>query len=200
MRDQAVEHGIENGQQDPEADFGRVSPALKIPVLKIRRFGHAGNSTWRPEHPHASSRGAAARPCSTTNHHWRIDTRGQRGIMGGPPRPVVVTPHEPIWSSRMKRRELLKAMAALPLLPLLMRSGAASARDAATVMMAKFRSRVRPGAPGWPLAAQWEQLKRDVGGRLLKLESPFAHCATSPSDSACAEALKHLDNPFALGD
>jgi FAD/FMN-containing dehydrogenase len=67
-------------------------------------------------------------------------------------------------------------------------------------MAAKLRSRVRPGDPGWPLAAQWEQLKRDVGGRLLKLESPFAGCATSPSDSVCAEALKHLDNPFALGD
>jgi len=100
----------------------------------------------------------------------------------------------------MKRRELLKAMATLPLLPLLLRSGMATARDAATVMAAKLRSRVRPGDPGWPLAAQWEQLKRDVGGRLLKLESPFARCATSPSDGVCAEALKHLDNPFALGD
>jgi FAD/FMN-containing dehydrogenase len=100
----------------------------------------------------------------------------------------------------MKRRELLKAMAALPLLPLLLRGAMASARDAATVMATKFRSRVRPGDPGWPLAAKWEQLKRDVGGRLLKLESPFARCSTSPSDSVCAEALKHLDNPFALGD
>lgn len=96
----------------------------------------------------------------------------------------------------MKRRELLKAMATLPLLPLLMRSGMATARDAASIMAAKLRSRVRPGDPGWPLAAEWEQLKRDVGGRLLKLESPFAYC----SDSVCAEALKHLDNPFALGD
>lgn len=100
----------------------------------------------------------------------------------------------------MKRRELLKAMATLPLLPLLMRSGAASARDAAGFMTAKLRSRVRPGHPGWPLAAQWKQLERDVGGRLLKLESPFAHCGASPSDGECAETLKHLDNPFALGD
>ncbi|HEV2681223.1 MAG TPA: FAD-binding protein [Rhodanobacter sp.] len=100
----------------------------------------------------------------------------------------------------MKRRELLKAMATLPLLPLLMRSGMATAREAAIVMAAKFRSRVRPGDPGWPLTAQWEQLKRDVGGRLLKLESPFARCATSPSDGACAETLKRIDNPYALGD
>ena len=100
----------------------------------------------------------------------------------------------------MKRRELLKAMATLPLLPLLMRSGVTTAQNAASVIAKKLRARVRPGDPGWPLPAQWDQLKRDVGGRLLKLESPFAHCATSPPDSICAEALKHLDNPFALGD
>jgi FAD/FMN-containing dehydrogenase len=100
----------------------------------------------------------------------------------------------------MKRRELLKTMVTLPLLPLLIRSGVATARDAATVVAANLRSRIRPGDPGWPLAAQWEQLKRDVGGRLLKLESPFAHCSASPYDSICAKALKHLDNPFALGD
>jgi FAD/FMN-containing dehydrogenase len=105
-----------------------------------------------------------------------------------------------MWSSMMKRRELLKAMATLPLLPLLMRSGVATAREAATVMAAKLRSRVRPGDPGWPQAAQWEQLKRDVGGRLLKLESPFARCSTSTPDSVCAEALKRIDNPYALGD
>ncbi len=100
----------------------------------------------------------------------------------------------------MKRRELLKAMATLPLLPLLMRSGVTTARDAGKAVAAKLRSRVRPGDPGWPLATQWDQLKHEVGGRLLKLESPFANCATSPSDSVCADALKHLDNPFALGD
>ncbi|MFC5436459.1 FAD-dependent oxidoreductase [Rhodanobacter umsongensis] len=100
----------------------------------------------------------------------------------------------------MKRRELLKAMATLPLLPLLMRSSVATARGAATAMAAKLRSRVRPGDPGWPLATQWKQLERDVGGRLLKLEPPFVRCTTSPTGGDCAEVLKQLDNPFALGD
>lgn len=99
----------------------------------------------------------------------------------------------------MKRRDLLKAAATLPLLPLLMRSGTALARGAGT-LAATLRSRVRPGQPGWPAAVEWEQLKQQVGGRLLKLEPPFASCGTSPSDNACAQVLKQLDNPFAVGD
>ena len=99
----------------------------------------------------------------------------------------------------MKRRDLLKAAATLPLLPLLMRSGTTLAHGTGT-LMTKLRSRVRPGQPGWPAAAEWERLKREVGGRLLKPQSPFEHCAASPADSACADALKSLDNPFAVGD
>ena len=99
----------------------------------------------------------------------------------------------------MKRRDLLKAAATLPLLPLLMRSGTALARGAGAVATT-LRSRLRPGQPGWPTAAEWEQLKRQVGGRLLKLQPPFASCGTTPPDGACAQALKQLDNPFAVGD
>ena len=99
----------------------------------------------------------------------------------------------------MNRRDLLKAAATLPLLPLLMRSGTALAHGAgklATVL----RSRVRPGQPGWPAAAEWERLRQQVGGRLLKLESPFARCDLSQPDDTCAQTLKQLDNPFAVGD
>jgi FAD/FMN-containing dehydrogenase len=99
----------------------------------------------------------------------------------------------------MKRRDLLKAAITLPLLPLLMRSGTALARGAGT-LATTLRSRLRPGQVGWPTAAEWEQLKRQVGGRLLKLESPFAPCGTAQPDSACAQVLKQLDNPFAVGD
>lgn len=99
----------------------------------------------------------------------------------------------------MKRRDLLKAAATLPLLPLLMRSGTTLARGADAAATA-LRSRLRPGQPGWPVAAEWEQLKRQVGGRLLKLEPPFASCGTSSSDTACVKALKQLNNPFAVGD
>ena len=99
----------------------------------------------------------------------------------------------------MKRRNLLQAAVTLPLLPLLMRSSKALARGAGS-LASTLRSRVRPGQPGWPTLAEWEQLKRQVGGRLLKLESPFAACGASPSGSACAQAIKQLDNPFAVGD
>jgi FAD/FMN-containing dehydrogenase len=99
----------------------------------------------------------------------------------------------------MKRRDLLKAAITLPLLPLLMRSGAAVAHRVGTLAKA-LGSRVRPGQPGWPLAAEWDRLKHEVGGRLLKLDSPFAQCDTSPAGATCAEAITSLHNPYALGD
>ena len=39
-----------------------------------------------------------------------------------------------------------------------------------------------------------------MGGRLLKLKSPFTDCTTTPARVACSEALKHLKNPFYVGD
>ncbi|MEO7072322.1 MAG: FAD-binding oxidoreductase [Rhodanobacter sp.] len=99
----------------------------------------------------------------------------------------------------MKRRDLLKAVMAMPLLPAVLRGefafGASRLRSAIVP-----GARVRPGDPGWPSTGQWDELRRRVDGRLLKLQSPFANCSTAPSDSACAQALQQLDNPFALGD
>lgn len=97
----------------------------------------------------------------------------------------------------MNRRELLKAALAIPFLPVGMAGGVSSALAAVGGKVAgKFRSRVRPGDPGWPSLAQWDGLKQDVGGRMLKLESPFAN----PASAAYSEALKHLRNPFYIGD
>ena len=91
----------------------------------------------------------------------------------------------------MKRRELLKAALALPLLPALARTARAlPARLAHAV-------RLRPGQPGWPALAEWQSLDRAVGGRLLKPASPFAGGAGT---AAYAEAARQLKNPFALGD
>lgn len=95
----------------------------------------------------------------------------------------------------MKRRDVLKAAIAVPLLPGLLSGGWQSA-FAATAS----GSRVRPGDPGWPSPAEWDRLKNDVGGRLLKLESPFAGCTTTPMSAACSEALQHIKNPYYLGD
>lgn len=101
----------------------------------------------------------------------------------------------------MNRREVLKAALAIPFLSGVMAGGATSALAAMIGTAAGgLRSRVRPGNPGWPSTAQWEQLKQDVGGRLLKLESPFANCTATSTAAACSEALKHIKNPYFIGD
>lgn len=93
----------------------------------------------------------------------------------------------------MKRREVLKASLGAALvaggLPGLAR---AQAKGKAVLY------RVRPGTPGWPGAADWEGLRRATSGRLLKLASPFAGCATDAS--ACAATREQLKNPYAVGD
>jgi len=100
----------------------------------------------------------------------------------------------------MKRRDVLKAALAIPLLPSALSRGIAAAR-AAPMSATRWHSRVRPGEAGWPSAAQWQQLQHDVGGRLLKPESPFAGCTATPKTSAaCGEALRQLKDPFYLGD
>jgi len=99
----------------------------------------------------------------------------------------------------MKRRNVLKVALAAPLLPLVWSWGGASAWATAP-RATRWHSRVRPGEPGWPSAAQWQQLQHDVDGRLRKLESPFAGCATTPPSATCDEALRQLRNPFYLGD
>jgi hypothetical protein len=99
----------------------------------------------------------------------------------------------------MNRRDLLKAMLALPLLPAVLPRGLVAAW-AAPVPTLRRRNRVRPGDPAWPTAAQWSELKQDVGGRLLSLESPFAQCHASPASASCTEAMRHLKNPYYLGD
>ncbi|MGC1547324.1 MAG: FAD-dependent oxidoreductase [Rhodanobacter sp.] len=100
----------------------------------------------------------------------------------------------------MNRRELLKAALTVPLLPLIGARVFAPAAWAAGVPVGSVRSRVRPGDPGWPSAARWDQLNRDVGGQLIKVQSPFATCGTEPEGAACAEALRELKNPFYIGD
>lgn len=99
----------------------------------------------------------------------------------------------------MNKRNFLKAAVAIPLLPGAFLSGLTSVgADSRTTPL--FRSRVRPGDPGWPSDATWDSLDRNVGGRLLKLESPFASCGTTPVNPACSEALAHIKNAYYVGD
>jgi FAD/FMN-containing dehydrogenase len=66
---------------------------------------------------------------------------------------------------------------------------------------ATFR-RVRPSDPEWPDQARWDALDRAVGGRLMKVTSPLIDCVTADAlrGPACAELVKHVRNPFYLGD
>ena len=98
----------------------------------------------------------------------------------------------------MKRRDLLKAALAMPFSAAVL-PGALAPAWAAQVSTAGWRSRVRPGDPAWPPAARWDALKRNVDGRLLKLQSPFASRGATPTEAA-GEALKQLKNPFYIGD
>jgi FAD/FMN-containing dehydrogenase len=88
----------------------------------------------------------------------------------------------------MKRRSILKAAATLPF------------AFAGVTTAAPLRRRVRPGDPLWPSATAWDDLKRSVGGRLVKLDAPFAGCAAGADAPSCTAALARLKNGFDMGD
>lgn len=71
----------------------------------------------------------------------------------------------------MNRRRFLKGAAALPLLTRMRLSMLAPAWAEGTAAR-QAPSRVRPGDPAWPSAASWDRLNREVGGRLIKVQSP----------------------------
>ncbi|HLW91512.1 MAG TPA: FAD-binding oxidoreductase [Roseiarcus sp.] len=95
----------------------------------------------------------------------------------------------------MNRRRLLQTVMSLPLAGDLFRA-ALSPAAASTPP----HSRTRPGDPAWPSEAEWDRLRQDVGGRLIKVQSPLAACVAAPSDATCAEVFKELKNPYYLGD
>ena len=88
----------------------------------------------------------------------------------------------------MQRRTLLKAAAVLPLV-------SCSAAPARAVAVQAVRS-VRPGEPGWPDPAEWAKLGQSVGGRLVKVNSPFAVCTPDPGSAACAGLFRNLGDPY----
>jgi FAD/FMN-containing dehydrogenase len=60
--------------------------------------------------------------------------------------------------------------------------------------------RVRPGDPAWPSAASWDRLSRDVGGRLITVQSPLTGCRAAPGSPSCVEVVRRLKNPYFVGD
>ncbi len=93
-------------------------------------------------------------------------------------------------ANRLSRRRLLETLAGLPFMSSLA-SGASAAQP---------RTRIRPGDPAWPSQESWNQLNREVEGRLVKVRSPLAACVGGSPDANCAEVYKELKNPYYLGD
>ena len=60
--------------------------------------------------------------------------------------------------------------------------------------------RVRPSDSSWPNAESWEKLKQDVGGNLVKVESPLVACESASDSASCQEVIKNLRNPYFIGD
>ena len=95
----------------------------------------------------------------------------------------------------MKRRQLLRSAAALPLL-----SGGLAALLGAAAGPEPARRRLRPSDSAWPSAASWAKLKQDVGGNLIEVHELFGSCRAQPNGAACLDALKNMRNPYWIGD
>jgi FAD/FMN-containing dehydrogenase len=94
-------------------------------------------------------------------------------------------------ANRLSRRRLLEILVGLPFIGALARGASAADRR---------QARVRLGDPSWPSEASWDQLDRDVGGRLIKVRSPLADCVGGTPDANCEQVFKELKNPYYLGD
>src|SRR5262245_15987165 len=98
----------------------------------------------------------------------------------------------------MKRRDLLRSAVAMGVLPV---GCAPSMTDLARSGVSPGPARrVLPGDSAWPSATSWDRLKRDVGGRLIMVQSPLVACRTRPGSPACDEVVRKLKNPYYLGD
>jgi FAD/FMN-containing dehydrogenase len=99
----------------------------------------------------------------------------------------------------MNRRSFFRRLTAIPLLSFLWR-WLPTTTKAAVVASSSSTRRVRPSDSTWPSAAKWEKLNQDVGGHLIKVESPLAACKSAPGSAPCQEVIKNLQNPYYIGD
>ena len=87
----------------------------------------------------------------------------------------------------MNRRDLLKTAACLPILPL-----------SAHAQTPSFK-RVRPGEPGWPSEAKWQELGAKIGGQLTAVRSPLEACKGADT-ATCETVFKQFKNPYFIRD
>ena len=95
----------------------------------------------------------------------------------------------------MRRRTLLKAGLVLPFVPYAVAFNRSALAWTGTPHGAAGAPRAIDAT--WPATDQWARLRKQVGDRLLKLQSPFA--ADAPA-AVRDEAIAQLGNPFYLGD
>jgi FAD/FMN-containing dehydrogenase len=91
---------------------------------------------------------------------------------------------------------MLRQVAAIPLLAV----GWAGLATVGRAAPPHSAHRVRPSDPSWPSAASWEQLNREAGGHLIRVQSPLAACTDAADNAACREILQSLKNPYFIGD
>src|SRR5262249_32016654 len=60
--------------------------------------------------------------------------------------------------------------------------------------------RVRPSDAAWPSKERWDELKSQVGGRLIAVRSPLVACVGKPAGAECDAVFKQLRNPYFIGD
>ena len=99
----------------------------------------------------------------------------------------------------MNRRPFLKGALAAPFLASIA-SQIPSPAWAESATASHAASRVRPGDPQWPSEARWNNLRRDVGGRLIEVQSPLRVCRDAPNGLSCRNVFKELKNPYYIGD
>src|SRR6188474_3346885 len=97
---------------------------------------------------------------------------------------IHARPGEPEMNKLPTRRRLLHIAAAAPLFPVTWFSLLAP-KCAAAAPTAKPNSRIRPSDPAWPSADRWSQLGQELGGALIKVQSPLTACLSAPATPAC---------------
>jgi hypothetical protein len=96
----------------------------------------------------------------------------------------------------LNRRSLLGRVGAAAAVLSVLRPSAQAAAQASS----PSARRVRPSDPEWPSAGSWERLNQEVGGRLIRVQSPLAACDPAQENESCREAVRKLQNPYFIGD
>jgi FAD/FMN-containing dehydrogenase len=99
----------------------------------------------------------------------------------------------------MRRRDFLKRMAGAPLIGAMLCTVPETLWSKPAVVGRTLR-RVRPGDAAWPSVAEWEALRKQVDGRLMKLADPLAACRADPSGRACLDFFAQIRNPYYILD